>query len=462
MGASLDHGKWNILWIMTDEQRCDSLGCYGSRWAHSPAIDRLAAGGVRFENAYTPAPLCVPARTSMITGQYPSTHGVWSNAELGHSINGDLIRRFEEAGYETASFGKSHYSCHQERHLFATEIDQWYSDAVQPEAYSDGYDEAEFGVVKYRSPYTNWILAGRFPEKETRRSEWHAVTDALAWLEGRKAEDEEKPFFLRVSFNAPHTPVAPPQPWIDKIDPGRIDLPEGSQWDRSLWPGWYREWLYEYANSDRLSPEELRKARHHYYAEVAFVDSQVGRLLDGLDEAGLRDSTIIAFCSDHGTHLGDFGLVQKQTFFEPVVKVPFILSIPGHPGSGRSVSSPISIGRLLPTLLSLLGIPSSCDFEPIGAALLAGGEEEPNHTVVSEYTLGSIAKWGLHCPDRLRMVRQGRWKLCYSLESDTEGLLFDLENDPLERHNLFHDDKQRGRVAELRKRAEEATGGKGG
>lgn len=449
--------RLNILWIMTDEQRCDSLGCYGSRWAHSPVIDGLATQGVRFENAYTPAPLCVPARTSMVTGRYPSTHGVWSNAELGHPIDVDLIRRFAEAGYETASFGKSHYSCHEKRPLFTTEIDQWYSDAVQPEAYGEEYDEAEYGVVKYDSPYTNWILAGRFPEDEQETSESRTVDNALKWLGRPKLKGTDGPFFLRVSFNAPHTPVAPPQSCIDKIDPGRIDLHEGSEWDRCLWPSWYRECLYRYANSDRLSPEELHWARHHYYAEVALVDSQVGRLLGALEAAGLRDSTIIAFCSDHGTHLGDFGLVQKQTFFEPVVKVPFILSIPGHSGRAQSVGTPVSIGQLLPTLLSLSGIPGSCDFKALSDTLLDGGEE-PDNAVVSEYTLDSIAKWGLHCPDRLRMVRQGRWKLCYSVDGDGEGLLFDLENDPLERNNLFHESEQRSRVTELRKRAEVVTG----
>ena len=449
---------WNILWIMTDEQRSDSLGCYGSRWAHSPSIDGLASQGVRFDAAYTPAPLCVPARTSMVTGLYPSSHGVWSNAEIGAPIGKSLVEEFARAGYETASFGKSHYSGHQERHLFSTEIDQWYSDAVQPEAYAAPYDEAEYGAVKYESPYTNWILAGRFPEDEERTSEWSAVEDALTWLRKRGREERESPFLLRVSFNAPHTPVAPPEVWLNRIDPGLIDLPAASDWNPGTWPSWYRHALREYANSDRLSPAQLRKAQHHYYGAVAFVDSLVGRLLDGLEEAGLRDSTIIAFCSDHGTHLGDFGLLQKQTFFEPVVTVPLIISIPGSPGSGRSVGTPVSIGQLLPTMMSLCDIPASGDFEPLGEPLLVG-EEEPDHTVVSEYTLGSIGKWGISCSDRLRMIRHGSWKLCHSLESEEEGLLFDLERDPLEQRNLFYDVAQRGRLSELRRRGEEVTGG---
>lgn len=459
--AALSAGTpWNILWIMTDEQRCDSLGCYGSAWAYSPAVDGIASRGVRFENAYTPAPLCVPARTSMVTGRYPSRHGVWSNAEIGTPIEHSLLADFAEAGYETASFGKSHYSCHQEVHLFETEIDRWYSDAVQPEAYGTGYDEAAFGVVKYDSPYTNWILAGRFPEDEEQKSEALAVKEAIEWLHGRGRGEGENPFLLRVSFNAPHTPVAPPEAWLDRINPELMDLPPASEWDPTDWPSWYRDCLQEYATSNRLDQEKLRTIRHHYYAEVAFLDSQVGRLLDAIERAGLAESTIVAFCSDHGTHLGDFGLVQKQTFFEPVVRVPFIMSIPGHPGSGRSVGTPVSIGQLLPTLMSLCGIPSSADFEPIMDSLLRG-EEAPDHAVVSEYTLGSIAKWGISCPERLRMVRQGPWKLCYSLDDESQGLLFNLEHDPRERNSLFHGPEGRSILGELKAIGEGITRGRG-
>jgi arylsulfatase A-like enzyme len=333
---------------------------------------------------------------------------------------------------------------------------------VQPEAYAGGYDETAFGVVKYDSPYTNWILAGRFPEDEEQKSEWRAVSDAIDWLGKTNHGGGENPFLLRVSFNAPHTPVAPPEAWLDRIDPGLIDISPATDWDSREWPSWYRDCLLEYAGSRRLSPEALATIQHHYYAEVAFLDSQVGRLLDAVEAAGLRESTIVAFCSDHGTHLGDFGLVQKQTFFEPVVRVPFVISVPGHSGSGGSVATPVSIGQLLPTLMSLCGIPSSGDFEPIGDTILRGEEEEAaDHTVVSEYTLGSVAKWGLSCPDRLRMVRQGSYKLCYSLDDESQGLLFDLEHDPRERNNLFHGSEGRRILAELKAIGEGITRGRG-
>ena len=436
-----ERSDFNVVWIMTDEQRADALGCYGSAWARSPHIDRLAQTGVRFAHAYTPSPLCVPARTIMLTGQRPQRHGVWSNAELGTALESNLIERFRDAGYATASFGKSHYSCYQQSPFFEVEREHLYSAAVQPEGYCKGYAEADYGAVKYPSPYTSWILAGRFPEAAEQTSEWQATSDALQWLrQRRRGADNPRPFLLRVSYNGPHTPVTPVAEFLDLIDPELIDIPDGELWDRSAWPVWYARYIHEYQRSDRLSRGQIRTIRHHYYAQCAFVDSQVGRLMRYLQESGLAQTTIVAFCSDHGTHLGDYGLVQKQTFFEPVVRVPLIVSVPGlrHTtvNAGCTLQTPVSIARLVPTLLSLCGLNSDCDYAPLSVALQRGSEP-PAEAVVSEYTLGSIARWGLECPDRLRMVREGPWKLCYSLDNRAAGLLYNLQQDPLEQRNRF-------------------------
>ncbi len=445
----------NVLWIMTDEQRADSLGCYDSPWAISPNVDRISRSGVSFHNAYTPAPLCVPARTTMLSGLRSESHGVWSNADLAKAMPVNLVDRFADAGYATASFGKSHYASYQSRPLFQTEHDRWYSDEVQPEAYAASYDEGDWGVVHYPSPYTKWLLAGHFPADPARTSEWQVTDEAVSWLSEHARSRPEQEFFLRVSYNAPHTPVVPPQSFAELIDPMLISLPEPSR-DREQWPRWYRDSLYEYARSDRLDAHELARIRHHYYAQCAFVDSHIGRILDALDGLGLGETTAVAFCSDHGTHLGDYGLVQKQTFFEPSARVPFIISLPGAVGGhgpsdrgvGRRILQPVSIASLLPTLLSLCGLDADCDFESL-ADVVVTGREPSEQAVVSECTLGSIATWGLDCPDRLRMVRRDRWKLCYSLDTADDGLLFDLEEDPLESRNLFHDPDYTSRVAEL-------------
>jgi arylsulfatase len=438
---------YNILWIMTDEQRCDSLGCYGSKWAISPSIDRIAAEGTLFEESITPAPLCVPARTSIITGLTVPHHGVWSNADLDHARKDSLITRFTNAGYATASFGKSHYAnCHHDP-VFSEEHNFSFSEFVEPEHYKQGYSESEHQVIKYESPYTNWILGGNFPVGMEETSEYRAASEGMQWLDNHRENNLNSPFFLRISLNAPHTPVSVPSPWLSSVDPNLIDIPKAELWDRSTWPTWYKETLWEYSNSQRLTAEQIDLMRYYYYCQCAFMDSIVGDLIDYLDANQLLSSTIIAFCSDHGTHLGDYGFVQKQTFFDPVVRVPCIIRVPEQVIQNTNdqkdknllahrIQTPVSLGQLLPTLLDICGLDDSCDYSSLARSVLYGEEPAPT-PVRSDYTLGSIEKWGLSDPNHLTMTRFGDWKSIKSHEDQRSGLLFNVKNDPLELHNLF-------------------------
>jgi arylsulfatase A-like enzyme len=427
--------KYNILWIMTDEQRCDSLGCYGSPWAVSPSIDYLAEKGTLFEEAITPAPTCVPARTSMITGLSVPHHGIWSNAEYKLPHGPDLISRFAAAGYSTASFGKSHYAGYETDPVFSEEHEYCFSPLVHPEHYSEGFVESDYDVVKYNSPYTTWVLGGRFPGTIEQTSEYRAANEGMQWLDRHLAEKGESPFLLRVSLNAPHTPVSVPEPWLASVKAEDIKIPSADMWDRSTWPVWYRETLWEYANSGRLSEEQIAVIHHDYYCQCAFLDSMVGKLLRYLEEHGLLSNTIIAFCSDHGTHLGDYGFVQKQTFFNPSVNVPFIVKVPGV-AEGTRIKTPVSLGQFVPTLLGLCGLDSTCDYAPLTESVLSG-EEPPLVPVTSDCTFGSIAKWGLDGSFHLGMTRFGDWKSIQALEDQSVGLLFNVKDDPLELHNLF-------------------------
>jgi arylsulfatase A-like enzyme len=368
---------YNIVWIMTDEHRIDSLGCYGSPWGVSPSLDRLAESGTLFANAVTPAPLCVPARTSIITGKTVEHHGVWSNAEVDHPASREnLVERFQNAGYSTASFGKSHYAGYEKFPIFQVEKEYLYGDAVDPIQYHHEFDEQSYGVIKYPSPYTTWIMGGRFPEKEEMTGEHQATSNGLMWLDDHLETQKDAPFFLRFSFNGPHTPVSVPEHWLDVIDK-KISLMSGDAWDRSTWPKWYAKDLWEYSRADRFTEDEVKAMQNYYYCQCAFVDSQIGRVLDYLEEKDLMESTIVAFCSDHGTHLGDYGFVQKQTFFEPVVKVPFIIKVPdalssseGNDANGKRIHTVVSTAQLLPTLLEINGLSSECDYSSLQDSVL--------------------------------------------------------------------------------------------
>ena len=182
--------KLNVLWLMTDEQRSDSLGIYGSPWAHTPNLDRLARDGTVFRNAVTPSPVCIPARTSLLTGLYPGQLGVWQNAENPHAVDTCtfLTSAFAEAGYATASFGKQHYyQGSNDGQAFEEETDLILTDRVHYTSYGEGFDIERFEGIRFDGP-TPWILGGRFPGDMQHTSEAAVVRQSLRWLEERPAE----------------------------------------------------------------------------------------------------------------------------------------------------------------------------------------------------------------------------------------------------------------------------------
>lgn len=417
----------NVLWLMTDEQRTDSLGCYGSPWARTPHLDRLARSGTVFDNAVTPAPVCVPARVSLFAGKDPHETGVWWNDPQHGLTMPHLVTCFADAGYRTASFGKQDHRATNP--AFQTERSLVLSDEVHYFSYAPGYSEEEYGVLKFADGPHPWIFAGVFPGPEEHTAEAQVVDETLAWLD---AGDE--PFMLHVSFNAPHTPVVPPLRFRDAIDPALIEFAAEAESLPDDPPEWIRDGLLHIAGSSSLGPKGRAIMRQHYYAQVAFVDDQFGRLLGAMEAAGRLDNTIVAYVSDHGTHLGDFGLVQKQTFFEPVVTVPYFFSWPGVIRDGVHIDTPVETRQLLPTVLDLAEVPAPQEIRSDSLAPALRGDAPPAaRPVFSEFTLGSF---DLRHDERLVMVRDEQWKLTMSMDAPQDRVLVDLERDPLERHNL--------------------------
>lgn len=235
-----------------------------------------------FESAYTPSPVCVAARCSLLTGNYGSTTGVLHNGAKLRAGTQLLTWEFERAGYQTASFGKKHYSLPGTRQAFQTEQGSATDEVTGAEAYGAGYDASKYDVVQYPDAPTEglrrrWILAGKFPEPEARTAEEQNVNLAIRWLENR---DAGKPFLLRLSLNAPHTPVVVPERFLRLIDPARIGLPVASDSELAGAPERIGVLLRDFEGAQRLTPDELKKARHYYYARAAFADYEIGRLLE--------------------------------------------------------------------------------------------------------------------------------------------------------------------------------------
>lgn len=417
----------NILWLMTDEQRADSLGCYGSPWAYSPNLDALARSGRRYTAAYTPSPVCVAARAAMITGLAPLRTGVLNNhLPLPDPRPPFATQPFIHAGWQTASFGKHHYN-HRD-HAFETQAGRCYDETVKAFDYQPQVDHGDFDVVQYPNPERRWILAGRFPGDVSQTAEGQNVADAIDWLRHR---DRRRPYLLRVSFNAPHTPVTAPAPFDTMIDADAIDLPLDPP-DAPHLPAPVTDALVPWAGTHRLDAAQIRRMRQCYYGRCAFVDHLFGQLLTAAEELEALDDTVVVFCSDHGAHLGDHAFVQKQSFYEVSARVPLLVAGPGI--APDVLDAPVSVGSLLPTLLDLAGLEHPAyDYAPWPTV-----DDGAEPVVVSEIDLGL---WGYRDGERYVMVRRGNWKLAGYPNADGTAIdganLHDLGSDPGERVNRF-------------------------
>lgn len=429
----------NILWLMTDEQRADSLSYTGTSWAQTPTLDRLALSGTRFTAAYTPSPVCVSARACLLTGRYASTNGVLSNH---HSLVMEdpkfLPWVFATEGYQVASFGKHHYNAL--RRAFDYEYEHVLGDRVHYYEYKAPYDPAISNIVRYDGGKSPWLFAGRFPGTVDDIPEVHTARQAVDWIRRR---DPSRPYFLRLSFNAPHTPVVTPAPYDTLINIDDIHLPIEWSQHMDFVSATHKNYLCDYAGTHRLSEKQIRRAQQCYYGYVACVDHVFGRMLHTLEEIGALENTIIVFVSDHGTHLGDHGFFQKQSYWDVSAKVPFFITGPGI--RAQNIDKPVSTGSLLPTLLALVGlsIPEEVQFDDL-ADTLVSGVRPAAEPVFSEIDYGI---WHYRTGHRYVMVRNGHYKLTLyrdpfthqSYEDRDDMVLFDLDSDPQEKHNLANE-----------------------
>jgi arylsulfatase A-like enzyme len=363
-----------------------------------------------------------------------------------------LTWRLAAAGYQVASFGKQHYGC--SRRAFDLEGGIVLGDQVGYTTYGVPVAPGEGDIVRYDGGRTPWLLAGRFPGEIDDTPEMHNIEAALDWL-GRR--DPSRPYLLRVSLNAPHTPVVTPVPFDTLIDPDDIDLPLGDPGDEAFVSATHREYLYDYAGTHRLTSEQILRARQCYYGHVAFVDHVFGRFLDALRKTGELENTIIAYVSDHGCHLGEHGFFQKQSFWEAAVRVPFFFAGPGI--KPRILPGPANSGSLLPTLMELvgLGVHALAQY-PSLAPILRGDTSVAVEPIFSEIDYGL---WGYRSGERCVMVRDGDWKLVLfrdprhpeRLAGAEDRVLFNLATDPGETTNLARDpafdDAMKALVAKL-------------
>ncbi|MBB3944286.1 choline-sulfatase [Rhizobium skierniewicense] len=431
--------RQNFLILMVDQLNGTFFPDGPADFLHAPHLKALAERSVRFSNSYTASPLCAPARASFMSGQLPSRTRVYDNAAEFASDIPTYAHHLRSAGYYTGLSGKMHFVGPDQLHGFEERLT------------TDIYP-ADFGwTPDYTKPgeridwwYHNLgSVSGAGVAEITNQMEYD---DEVAYHATRKLYDlsrglDDRPWCLTVSFTHPHDPyVARRQYWdlyddCPALDPQTGPLPFAKQDPHS-------QRLLEACDhrAFEITPEQVRRARQGYFANISYVDDKVGEIMDVLKRTRMDDNTTIVFLSDHGDMLGERGLWFKMCFFEGSVRVPLMISTPGW--SAKHVDTPVSTLDVTPTLCSLAGLDITAlkrwtDGEDLSGLAQQSTKRSP---VPMEYAAeGSIAP--------LVAIRDGRYKLTIC-ENDPP-MLFDLETDRNERYNLAGDPRHQATLASL-------------
>jgi arylsulfatase len=430
----------NILFLMDDQHRGDFLGAAGAHWIKTPNLDQLAKEGATFTNAYCAVPSCTPARTSLLTGLSPWSHGMlgYMNS-IAQYYKITLPQFFSEMGYYTMVVGKNHfgpprntngyvtakleegfYSVREEG--FVCDYQSWFkreAPDLEINATGLGYNDNKGGIP--------------FPFKdELHATHWTAET-AIEFLQTSR---QVGPWFMKVSFQRPHPPFDPPKRWMDYYQNVNVPMPAVGEWANEKYKGKYSSMDKTPATSSGIFPkDEVKASREAYAGAISFVDEQIGRIIKELKRLGQYENTLIMFVSDHGEMLGDQHMWRKCRPYQPSVNVPMILRWPKMPGfdirRGQVRNELVELRDIFPTLADACSfkIPDGLDGKSI-LKLLKENESWRKtlcleHSQIYEADNAWIA------------ITDGRHKYIFFTLDGVEQL-FDLKTDPTETTNIVH------------------------
>jgi arylsulfatase A-like enzyme len=440
----------NVLFLMTDQHRTDALGCYGNPHARTPNLDRLAAGGTRFESAFTPSAICTPARTSLLTGQFPFRHGVLSNAEWARSgehgvrLSFAFSRALRDAGYQVGLIGKWHVDEHAgpagygfdgpylpgaTNPVLHEEYQQYLRDRGLPPARS--HDPVR-GTLPGGRP--GHLLAARLDQPVEATFEHFLADRAIALLRQYVADPDGRPFHLSLHFFGPHLPYVIPSEYYDLIDPANVRLPASFAETFTGKPQIQRNYS-TYWSVDSFSPDEWRKLIAVYWGYGALIDYEIGRVLAALDESGVAERTAVFFTADHGEFTGAHRLNDKSpAMYDDIYRIPCLVRAPAAP-AGRVDEHFVTLMDLTATILDYAGLDTAQVLDGRSVLPLARGESVPQGAPWRQSILGEFH--GHHFAHQQRMLRTADYKLIVSPDAVHE--LYDLRADPAELHNRFED-----------------------
>ena len=441
--------KTNILFLMTDQHRADCLGCNGNPIIKTPNLDSLASNGAVFSAAYTSTPSCTPARTGILTGLSPWNHGMLGGYQIAPRYPYELPRAMAEAGYYTFAIGKLHYHPQRNYHGFCGALLDESSRVVSPGFVSDyrqwfkkrapdlKYDATGIGWNDYRA------RAYALPE-ELHPTRWTGDT-AVKFL---RKYDRDEPFFLKVSFARPHSPYDPPERFMTMYNESDMPAPHIGEWagkfapiddelDNSPWHG-------------NFGIEQARKSRRCYYGSVSFIDEQIGRIIQVLEERGWLENTLIVFTSDHGDMLGDHHHWRKTYGYEGSARIPMIVRWPASMGieseRGAVITQPVELRDVFPTFLDAAGEEPAQRMDGMSLLRLVRGDTtgwreyiDLEHSVCYSFE------------NYWNGLTDGVWKYIYHAHDGSEQL-FNLKDDPGELNDLASDSRHTETLEKWRQR----------
>jgi len=478
-----------ILFVTTDQQRYDTLGCNGGTLARTPVVDALAAGGIRYERAQPQSVVCMPSRATMITGQHPSTHGVWMNGVPLPVDAPSVAAALHDAGYRTALLGKAHFEPYLDPFLRFLENAIGRQGTEPPGGTHRGFEHLELATHGAVGPlhYSQWLAAahpeavgGFYPtldaamqvnaigggdtgapqvkanpiERAWYHTDWVADR-AIAWLDSLGGDDD---WFCWMSFPDPHHPWDPPEAEVSRIDWRDVPLPPGYPADRDErerildakprhWRQWYdgtlvsnyeapAEWVPATLTADQVREVNARNA-----VECELIDEALGRVLHRVAERGWGEDTDVVFTSDHGELQGDFGLLFKGPYHvDALMRVPLVWRpAPSAAVVPATVTRPVGLVDLAPTFCAIAGLGPGAHME--GRALPVDDADADARGFERVLTEWDSELFGVDV--HLRTITRDGWTatVCEpgAVHDGTEGELYDLGEDPLQRRNLWHD-----------------------
>jgi arylsulfatase len=466
----------NILWICTDQQRYDTIGTLGNPYVSTPNLDRLVAEGVAFTHAYCQSPICTPSRASFLTGRYASTVHNNRNGNDYFPARATLVtKQLADAGYDCGLIGKLHLAGAYRRIEPRTDdgYRYWQYSHAPRDDWPQGHD------------YADWVREqGQVLGELTKSPDGvPAALHQTTWCADKTiefiSEERDGPWLASVNIYDPHPPFNPPAEYRAMFDPAEMPGPLFRESDLAQQA---RLEALDFQSKGR-HPDDLdiknpiipmppklgleeddsiggqrdaRTLQAAYYAMIKLIDDQVGRILEALEESGQRDNTLIIFMSDHGETLGDHGLIQKGCrFYEGLVRVPLIISWPGHVRQGVRGDALVELTDIAPMLLELAGEPVPEEMTGKSLWPMLSGEQAPDHHrdfVRCEYYDA------LDQPDATHgtMYRDGRYKLNV-YHGHNLGELYDLQEDPDEYVNLWDDPAHQMLKLDLMQRSFDAS-----